>query len=168
MAFIDDYQYEQYSQVFDCADGDHRVQIKKVEVKKAKSGSNMLEIQFAVEGGNGIPYYERYVEGEFFNKNMSRFFDAFKLQQNNFQFDSWMMKIATGHFVHEKEQYEDSSGQMRETNRSRLKYLVVPGNGQQQRPAPQYRTPSYQNRQPVQSNQPDFNTGMPNNEDIPF
>jgi hypothetical protein len=165
MAFISDYQYEQYSQVFDCADGDHRVQIKRVEVKKAKSGSNMLEVQFAVEGGNGIPYYERYVEGEFFNKNMSRFFDAFRLQPNNFQFDSWMGRIAHGFFSHEKEQYEDSTGQRRETNRSRMKYLVIPEN--KQVPAAGQKQP-YGNGYSSGPQGQYQNTGMPQNEDIPF
>lgn len=125
MAFYDGYHYEDYRTQFDVADGDHRVTVVQAREAQAKSGRAMIEVTLKVEGATA-QYIERYVDNEFFNKNISRFFDAFGMKPGNFQFASWANRTATAHFEHEQDTYTGSDGLQRNTNRAKLKYLIVP------------------------------------------
>lgn len=118
--FINDYQYEEYAVQFDCPDGDLAVTVRGAKVAATKLGNQMLEISLDVERSNGVLYIERYVAGDYFNKNMSRFFDAFGIQRGNFNFQTWTGKRATGHFEHQEETYNGKT-----QIRARLKYLLV-------------------------------------------
>lgn len=133
MGFKDTYQYEEYSQFFDCPDGDLPVKILSAKETTAKSGSRMLEVNLLVDGAaNSTPYVERYVEGEYFNRNMSRFFDAFGIPRGDFNYPAWVNKRAVGHFEHKQESYQASSGEWKNVNRAVLKYLLVSGAETQQ------------------------------------
>ena len=118
--FINDYQYEEYAVQFDCPDGDLAVTVRSAKVAATKTGNQMLEISLDVERSNGVLYIERYVAGDYFNKNMSRFFDAFGIQRGNFNFQAWIGKRAMGHFEHQEESYNGKT-----QIRARLKYLLV-------------------------------------------
>lgn len=118
--FINDYQYEEYAVQFDCPDGDLAVTVRSAKVTATKTGNQMLEISLDVERSNGVLYIERYVAGYYFNKNMSRFFDAFGIQRGNFNFQAWIGKRAAGHFEHQEESYNGKT-----QIRARLKYLLV-------------------------------------------
>lgn len=128
MSFTNSYQYEEYGQVFDCPDGDLPVKILSAKETTAKSGSRMLEVSLLVDGANNVPYIERYVEGEYFNRNMSRFFDAFGIPRGNFNYPSWVNKRSVGHFEHKQESYQTASGEWKNVNRTVMKYLIVNDN----------------------------------------
>lgn len=130
MGFINNYQYEDYAKVFDVADGDHTVTIMGAQVKTSQKGSQMLEISLLVPDSGNMTYIERYVEGDFFNQNMSKFFDAFGIQPGNFNFASWIRKSTKGHFIHREETYLDKQGMQKTVNRCKLHYLIVPGKEQ--------------------------------------
>lgn len=155
--FINDYTPEEYAKVFDVSDGTHAMRIDGVRVCNAKSGKQMLEVYFAVEGAQTW-YIERYVEGEYFNKNMTRLFDAFQMPRGDFDFTHWKGRTGFGTFEHVSETYTDSNGMPRTSNKSTLKRLEVPQQQQPQQPA----TPAQMGMQPAsslaqpQGNQPSF------------
>ncbi len=126
MGFINNYQYEDYLKVFDVADGDHTVTIMGAQTKTSQKGSQMLEVSLLVPDAGNMIYIERYVEGEFFNQNMSKFFDAFGIQPGNFNFPSWVRKSAKGHFIHKEETFLDKQGMQKTVNRCKMQYLIVP------------------------------------------
>lgn len=126
MGFINNYQYEDYSKVFDVADGDHTVTITGSQIKQTQKGSQMLEVSLLVPDAGNMIYIERYVEGDYFNQNMSKFFDAFGIQPGNFNFASWVKKSAKGHFIHKEETFLDKQGIQKTVNRCKMQYLIVP------------------------------------------
>lgn len=155
MGFINNYQYEEYGKVFDVADGDHTVTIMGAQVKTSQKGSQMLEVSLLVPDSGNMTYIERYVEGDFFNQNMSKFFDAFGIQPGNFNFPTWVRKSAKGHFIHKEETFLDKQGMQKTINRCKMQYLIVPEKEQFPEDIP------YQPAQPQQFN-PQEQAGMNN------
>ena len=74
---------------------------------------------------------------EIFNRNMSRFFDAFGIQRGNFDYPTWVNKNAVGHFEHKQESYQTSSGEWKNVTRAVMKYLLVNKNDEPTPPMPQ-------------------------------
>ena len=132
--FINDYRQEDYSkQYFDVEDGNHDIKVVSATIKTSKTGKQMIEVTYAVKECMQFPYIENYVEGEYFNKNMTRFFDAFGIQPGNFNFQQWIGKKAVGCFEHRMESYTAKDGSQKTLNKCHMSYLVV----QQNQPAPQ-------------------------------
>ena len=121
--WMNDYKPEEYSKSFDVADGDHVVVIYKVENKVSKNGSHMHEVTYMVKDSNGVPFIDRIVEGEYYNKNMTRFFDAFHIQRGDFNFNNWLNKKAYAHFEHKQETFTNSNGQQVTVNKANLVYF---------------------------------------------
>lgn len=152
--FINDYRQEDYAkQYFDVEDGNHDLKIVGAVVKVSKTGKQMVEVTYVVKECMQYPYIENYVEGEYFNKNMTRFFDAFGIQPGNFNFQSWIGKKAVGNFEHRMETFTGKDGMQKSINKCHMAYLVV----QQNQP-----TPPQQYQQQVQQQ------NVPFTEDIPF
>jgi len=145
--FIQDFQYtSDYSISFDCPDGEHTVKIIEAKETTTKNGAPMIEVQLAVQDSNGIAYIERIVSGEYFNKNMSRFFDAFKIVRGNFAFMGWRGKIGRGMFKHEQQTFTGADGIPKTVNKAVMKALLVEQSNTQG-------TPQAQNTQPRQTQQ---------------
>jgi hypothetical protein len=126
MAFVNDYQPENYAVVFDCPDGDNQIMVAGARIAQTKtSGAQMLEIAFKVQGCPGF-YYERYVEGDYFNKNITKFFDALGITRGDFDFTHWKGKKGYAHFEHEVQEYINGYGEQKSVNKAVLKYLIVP------------------------------------------
>ena len=123
MGWMNKYQPEEYFKVFDVPDGDHVVKIVKVEYQVSKTGKNMHVLTYDVYDSNGVPFIDRIVEGEFYNVNMTRFFDAFKIQRGNFNFNSWLGKTAYAYFQHKEETYTDVQGMQKKINKVNLVYF---------------------------------------------
>lgn len=124
MGFWNNYTPEDYDTVFDCSDGDHTLTIVKVEPKQSKNNNDMIEVSFKVDN-IGVYYIERYTDNEYFNKIMTRFFDAFGIPRGNFTFKSWFGRQAQGRFVHKEETFAGKDGQPKTVNKARLQYLAV-------------------------------------------
>ena len=163
MAFISDYQPENYSVVFDCPDGDNEVMVAGARIAQAKaSGAQMLEIAFKVKGCPGF-YYERYVEGEYFNRNITKFFDALGINRGDFNFDGWKGKRGVAHFEHEVQEYINGYGEQKSINKAIMKYLIVPAqdsaatvpNPATTQPAPRRSAPKFE---PAQAPVPGMTT----------
>lgn len=145
--FIQDFQYtSDYAISFDCPDGEHAVKILDAKETTTKKGVPMIEVQLTVQGSNKVLYIERLVAGDYFQRNMSRFFDAFKIVRGNFAFQSWRGKLGRGVFQHEKQTYIGNDGMERTVNKAIMKELIV------EQPNAQG-TPQAQNTQPRQTYQ---------------
>jgi len=124
--FIQDFQYTpDYAIAFDCPDGEHAVKILDAKETTTKKGVPMIEVQLTVQDSNKVPYIERLVSGDYFQRNMSRFFDAFKIVRGNFAFQSWRGKWGRGVFQHEKQTYIGNDGMERTVNKAIMKELLV-------------------------------------------
>ncbi len=121
--WMNDYTPEEYKKSFDVADGDHVVTVKNAENKKSNTGKNMHVITYEVEGANGMPFIDRIVEGEYYNQNMTRWFDAFHIQRGNFQLNSWIGKKAYAHFEHKEESFVNDKGKQITVNKANLVYF---------------------------------------------
>lgn len=126
MAFMNDYRPEE-KQTFDVSDGDHLTKIVKAENAFSKSGLQMHVITLLVQGANA-PYLHYVVEGDKYNLNMTRVFDAFKIARGNFNFNQWLNKTAVAHFEHREEKFRGQDGLEHTSNRSHLLYFHN-GNG---------------------------------------
>lgn len=122
-----DYQYKDYSLSFDCKDGENKTKIKSVkDVVSKKTNKNMIELHLVVDNSNGVEFIDRIVEGEYFDINMSKFFDAYSIPVGNFNYNSWIGKTATGVFEHREESYMDNYGIERTTNKVVLTRYLKP------------------------------------------
>ena len=68
--------------------GEHRVSIAAVEEKVSKSGNNMIVLTLLVNGTTDkLMHY--IVQGEYFNRNMTQFFDSFNIADGDFNLMTW-------------------------------------------------------------------------------
>ena len=130
MGFINNYVPEEYAMAFDVEDGSHPMCVVQIRVTQTKDKTkNMLEIDFAVKNNAGqkvpVVYTERFVEGDYFNKSITRFFDAFKLPRGDFNFINWKGKTGKGMFAHKAETYLDAYGVQKTSNKCVLKFFEV-------------------------------------------
>lgn len=161
MAFMNNYVPEE-SKVFDIPDGDYKVRIEKVDDAMSKSGLHMHAITLRVEGVKEL-YIHFICEGEYYNKAMTTFFDAFKIPRGNFKFSSWIGRITAAHFEHRQRKFTGNDGLEHTANRCELVYFHKTTNSVQS-----------QNYAQAQSQAPQMNYGAapaqqaPIPENIPF
>lgn len=68
--------------------GEHRVTIVAVEEKVSSKGSNMIVVTLQVNGTTEkINHYIVY--NEYFNRNMTQFFDSFNIAEGDFDLMTW-------------------------------------------------------------------------------
>lgn len=141
--FINDYKPEDYTAgaFFDVSDGIHEIKVVEAKVKTSKTGKQMIEITYQCKSCPTVPYYDYYVEGENFNRNMTRFFDAFSIRPGDFNFQAWKGAKGAGQFAHRDETYTDKMGAQKTINKCYLKTLMIPDANQ---PAPQQNHPQQQ------------------------
>lgn len=135
--FINDYQYEQGSTSFSCEEGEQFLRVEGAEITRSKTGKQMLVVAFSVSNSNGVLYKENFVEGDFFNKSMSRFFDAFQIQPGNFNLQQWKGKQGRAMFQKKTEEYQDASGNWKQAVKTKLVYFIMPNSAQQVQPQAQ-------------------------------
>lgn len=146
--WVTDYKETEYSSVFEVADGDHRIKIVSAEEGKTKNNIPMIIVNYAVQDSNGVNYIDRYVAGEYFDKNITRFFDAFGIPRGNFVYSSWIGKLATARFEHRISEYQDQSGQIKSSNKAELTRLYTEPPAVGAAPVQQTAPVSQQNYQP--------------------
>lgn len=71
------------------APGDYRVEIVSVEEKESKAGNPMLVIGIQPNGSK-IIIYHYIVKNEWFNRNMTDFFDSFNIDDGDFTLPTWI------------------------------------------------------------------------------
>ena len=132
MAFIANFQREDYSQGFDIPDGEWDVKISKAaEIRKNKNGKSYINVPLLVNCQTGLLPFELQIwEGEFFNKSMSKFCDAFGLADtdigNMAKYNGLRGKAS---FTHKLESYTDAAGVSHSVNRCKCNLLVPDKSG---------------------------------------
>lgn len=121
MSFISDYK-PTTSTFFDVADGDHTMTIKGARITQTTKGTQIIEVGCMV-GSCPVVYVEKLIEGEYFDKVATMFFDAFKIDRGNFDFKVWVGKSALGHFEHIQESYV-KDGVEKTINKAVRKYFI--------------------------------------------
>ena len=90
MSSWDDYKYEAFEGSNKLEPGDYRVVIVSAEERKSKSGNSMIVVGVK-PSGSSITINSYFVKGEYFNRNISRFFDAFpEIEPGDFNFLGWI------------------------------------------------------------------------------
>lgn len=86
MSNWDSYQRETRPRLFP---GNYRVEIVSVEEKESKAGNPMLVIGIRPNGSN-ITINHYIVKNEYFNQNMTDFFDSFNIDDGDFTLPTWI------------------------------------------------------------------------------
>lgn len=86
MSNWDSYQREERPRL---SPGDYRVEIVSVEEKESKAGNPMLVIGVRPNGSN-ITINRYIVKNDWFNRNMTEFFDSFNIDDGDFTLPTWI------------------------------------------------------------------------------
>ena len=79
------------------APGDYRFEVISAVEKVSKSGKNMIEVCLKINGSN-LTVYDYFVEGEFFNRKATSFFDATNIEEGNFDLITWVGAVGAARF----------------------------------------------------------------------
>lgn len=81
-----EYQREEQERL---APGDYRVCVMDVQEKTSQAGNPMIVVTLKPNGGSfRINHY--IVKNQYFNRNMTQFFDSFNVTEGNFNFLEWI------------------------------------------------------------------------------
>ena len=84
--------------------GDYRVEIVSVEEKESKAGNPMLVIGVQPNGSK-IIIYHYIVKNEWFNRNMTNFFDSFNIDDGDFTLPTWIGAVGAARLKEDDKGY---------------------------------------------------------------
>lgn len=104
MGIFDDYKREERKRL---EAGDYRVSVVEVEQTESKSSGNpMIVIKLQPNGSDiKIPHY--IVKNQYFNRNMTDFFDSFNVNEGDFNLLGWVGAVGAARLK------EDENGYLR-------------------------------------------------------
>ena len=97
----DDYSREERPRL---APGDYRVEIVSAEEKESKAGNPMLVIGIRPNGSN-ITINHYIVKNEWFNRNMTDFFDSFNIDDGDFTLPTWIGAVGAARLKEDDKGY---------------------------------------------------------------
>lgn len=86
--------------------GDYRVEIVDVEERESRAGNPMLVVSVRPNGSK-ITIKHYIVQNEYFNRNMTEFFDSFNIADGDFNFITWKGAVGAARLK------EDENGYLR-------------------------------------------------------
>ena len=86
------------------APGDYRVEIVSVEEKESKAGNPMLVIGIRPNGSN-ITINHYIVKNDWFNRNMTEFFDSFNIDDGDFTLPTWIGAVGAARLKEDDKGY---------------------------------------------------------------
>lgn len=101
MSNWDSYQREERPRL---SPGDYRVEIVSVEEKESKAGNPMLVIGVQPNGSK-IIIYHYIVKNEWFNRNMTDFFDSFNIDDGDFTLPTWIGAVGAARLKEDDKGY---------------------------------------------------------------
>ena len=130
--FASGYQPEDYGARIE--NGDYPLTILDVQMGYTQQGVPKILLDLGIDGVTFTVHYS-LVKNEYFNKNATRFFDAFGIPRGNFNYGTWIRHRGMGRLERNEKGYMD------------LKYFIMPGTGstppkpplQQSAPAQQHK-----------------------------
>lgn len=102
MSWLNNFSYEESKPVFDCTEGVNQMCIKKVEEKTTRNGERMLVVTCNVRNSNGEQLNHYLVEGQYFDKSLSRLMDCFGIPFTKRNPQEWVNSIGSARFDHYK------------------------------------------------------------------
>ena len=97
----DDYRREERDRL---APGDYRVEIVSVEETESKAGNPMLVIGVRPNGSK-ITIKHYIVKNEYFNRNMTDFFDSFNIDDGDFTLPTWVGAVGAAKLKEDDQGY---------------------------------------------------------------
>ena len=88
-----DYKREERSRL---EAGDYRVEIVSVEESTSKAGNPMLVVGIR-PNGSSITIKHYITKNEYFNQNMTEFFDSFNIDDGDFTLPTWVGAVGAAH-----------------------------------------------------------------------
>jgi hypothetical protein len=82
----------------DLVEDDYKVRIEKVEETQSKKGQPMLIVELAIAQAS-ITFRHYIVENEYFDGNMTKFFDCFGIPRGNFELERWKGRVGKAHIA---------------------------------------------------------------------
>lgn len=160
--FQDGYQPDENYGGQQIVEGDYAVKIQNITFKPTRNGDPMMTIDLITKD-SPIVFKHRIVKNDYFNSNMTKFFDCFKIPRGNFEYQRWIGRVGKVHIA---------KGEPNDQGRAymEIKYLIVDAKAgsaaQPQAPRPAT-APVYQ--QPARQSEPVLPTSaMDFDDDIPF
>ena len=101
MSNWDSYQREERPRL---SPGDYRVEIVSVEEKESKKGNPMLVIGVRPNGID-IIINHYIVKNEYFNRNMTDFFDSFNIDDGDFTLPTWIGAVGAARLKEDDQGY---------------------------------------------------------------
>lgn len=101
MSNWDDYKREERTRL---TPGDYRVEIVSVEEKESKAGNPMLVIGVR-PNGSGITIHHYIVKNQWFNRNMTDFFDSFNIEDGDFELPTWVGAVGAARLKEDDKGY---------------------------------------------------------------
>ena len=101
MSNWDSYQREERTRL---TPGDYRVEIVSVEEKESKAGNPMLVIGIRPNGSN-ITINHYIVKNDWFNRNMTDFFDSFNIDDGDFTLPTWIGAVGSARLKEDDKGY---------------------------------------------------------------
>lgn len=96
-----DYRREERSRL---EAGDYRVEIVSVEESTSKANNPMLVIGIK-PNGSGITIKHYIAKNEYFNQNMTEFFDSFNIDDGDFTLPTWVGAVGAAHLKNDEKGY---------------------------------------------------------------
>lgn len=101
MSNWDSYQREERPRL---TPGDYRVEIVSVEERESKKGNPMLVIGVR-PNGNDIIINHYIVKNEYYNRNMTDFFDSFNIDDGDFTLPTWIGAVGAARLKEDDQGY---------------------------------------------------------------
>jgi hypothetical protein len=165
--FQDGYQADDNYGVKAIEEGDYALKIQNITFEPSQAGNPMITAHL-ITRESPIVFKHYIVKNDYFNANMTKFFDCFKIPRGNFEYQRWLGRVGKGHIA---------KGDIKSNGKAymEIKYLIVdapaakPGPQQATQPAAQP-APAPTTRQQYQApaREPEPVGAMPFTDDIPF
>ena len=84
--------------------GDYRVEITAVEETESKAGNPMIVVTVRPNGSN-IKIKHYIVKNQYFNRNMTDFFDSFNIEEGDFNFPTWVGAVGAAKLAEDDNGY---------------------------------------------------------------
>ncbi|GEM_PF-1283719 len=82
--------------------GNHRVEIILAEETTSKTSGNPMIVVTVQPNGSNILIKNYIVKNEYFNRNMTSFFDSFNIEEGDFNFLSWVGAVGAANLVEDE------------------------------------------------------------------
>jgi len=84
--------------------GSYRFEVVNVEEKQSQKGSDMIVVGLR-PNGTKITVNHYFVQGEWFNRNITSFFDSTGIEEGNFNFLTWPGAVGAAKFIEDERGY---------------------------------------------------------------